>query len=235
MIRLRAMPNIQRAGETGALDVGRTSSPSRSRLEGWPIVGLSAAVLVAMVGALLLALGTGEAAIRTVVRATAQTSLALFLLAFTASSLRRLSPTPATAWLLRNRRYVGVSFAVSHLLHLVAVLVVARRWPQPFTEQSGSLGTLVGGGLGYLFIAAMAATSFDRSAAWVGARRWRMLHTVGSYYVWLIFAGAYVAGAVQSPERLPLGLFVLGALAVRLLGKRRRSPRPAVASPAASS
>ncbi len=198
-------------------------------------MGLSALALLGMVAAVLLGFGTGEAGVRTVVRATARTSLALFLLAFSASSLRRLRPVPATAWLLRNRRYVGVSFAVSHLYHLAAVLVVARRWPHPFTEQSGTLGTLLGGGLGYVFIAGMAATSFDRSAAWLGARRWRLLHTVGSYYVWLIFALAYVVGALQSPERLPLGLAVLGALAVRLWGKRRPSPRTPVASRAASS
>lgn len=40
----------------------------------------------------------------------------------------------------------------------------------------------------------------------------------------MIFALAYVVGAVESPERLPLGVAVLGALAVRLLGKQRTPP-----------
>ena len=35
-------------------------------------------------------------------------------------------------------------------------------------------GTLVSGGIAYAFIVAMAATSFDRTAAWVGPAAWRM-------------------------------------------------------------
>ena len=33
------------------------------------------------------------------------------------------------------------------------------------------------GGIGYAFIIAMAATSFDRTAAAIGPRAWRILHT----------------------------------------------------------
>jgi len=75
-----------------------------------------------MVGALLAATGWTEPGVRLVIRATARTSVALFLAAFLASTLRRRWPGPATSWLLQNRRYVGLGFAVSHLLHLLAIL-----------------------------------------------------------------------------------------------------------------
>ena len=41
-----------------------------------------------------------------------------------------------------------------------------------------------------LFIAAMTATSFNRTVAWLGARRWRLLNLVGGWYVWVSFAVA---------------------------------------------
>src|SRR5437867_6975059 len=81
--------------------------------QGWPIVGWAALVVVAIVAAILITLGTGEAGLRAAIRATARTSVVLFCVAFSASALRRLWPGTASAWLLANRRQLGVSFAVS--------------------------------------------------------------------------------------------------------------------------
>ena len=47
---------------------------------------------------------------------------------------------------------------------------------------------LTGGGLAYFFTFAMAATSNDRAARWLGPARWRRFHQVGSWWIWIIFA-----------------------------------------------
>ena len=60
-----------------------------------------------------------------------------------------------------------------------------------------NLATIVLAGTAYLFLAAMTATSFDRTAAWLGARKWRLLHLVGGWYIWISFA-------VAIGKRLPL-------------------------------
>ena len=52
------------------------------------------------------------------------------------------------------------------------------------------------GGLAYAGIAAMTATSFDRTAAWLGPRRWRRLHVVAGHYVWFIFLASYLPRAI---------------------------------------
>lgn len=107
----------------------------------WTAVGLG--VLVALMAGRP---GAGEAAVRAVIRATAASSLGLFLLAFAAAPLQRLVRRPATAWALRNRRWIGLSMALSHLVHLVAIVVLVRRWPaagaaiDPATRVAGSLG-----------------------------------------------------------------------------------------------
>src|SRR5207244_2311604 len=98
---------------------------NRTMPRGWPIVGWAAVVIGAMAAAILAVAGAGPDGIRVLIRATARTSVVLFSAAFVASSLARTAPGPATRWLLVNRRYVGVSFAVSHLAHFLAILALA--------------------------------------------------------------------------------------------------------------
>src|SRR4051812_35990758 len=97
-------------------------------------------------------------------RATARTSLVLFVMAFTAGALAELLPSQATRWQRRNRRYLGVSFAVSHFIHLGVILALASVDQALFWKLT-NISTIVLAGSAYLFIAAMAATSFDHTAA----------------------------------------------------------------------
>lgn len=62
----------------------------------------------------------------------------------------------------------------------------------------------------------MTATSFDRTAQWIGPKAWRILHTAGSYYVWLIFANSYVGRALQMPAYSAPAILLVAALALRL-------------------
>lgn len=196
-------------------------------LRGWPIVGWAAVAIAFMIAATLAVAGTGEDAIRIVIRATARTSVVLFTTAFAASSLRRAWPGPATRWLLANRRYLGVSFAVSHLAHFLAILALAH-WS--FVRMAADAGPVVGilGGIAYLFIAAMTATSFDRTAAWLGPRRWTKLHTAGAYWIWSIFFVSFAPRALQSALYWPFALGLLAGLLLRL--RYRTAPATAVAT-----
>jgi methionine sulfoxide reductase heme-binding subunit len=190
---------------------------------GWPIVGWSALAIAAMTGAILAVAGPGEEGIRVVIRATARTSVVLFGLAFAASSLRRLWPNDVTRWLLANRRYLGVSFAVSHVTHLLALFALAD-WSLATFVTKAFPTTLVLGGIGYLFLAAMTATSFDRTAAWLGPRRWQRLHAIGGWYLWFIFFATLAPRVATSlAYALPV-LWLLAVLALRLRARRARVP-----------
>lgn len=187
----------------------------RGPFEGWPIVAWSALGLASMAALLLAVEGPDEAGVRALIRATARTSLVLFLAAFLASSARRLWRSPATAWLLRNRRYLGVSFALSHGLHLLAIVGLARVWPDSFWEKT-SLVTLLGGGLGYVFVAAMAATSSDAAVGALGMRRWKLLHRIGAWYLFGIFLLNYGPAGFFSPAYVPASAAVIAALGLRI-------------------
>ena len=193
------------------------------RFRGWSIVGYVVAGLAGF-GALVFALaGWNEAAVRFVVRSTARTAVILFLMAFGASALKRFFPARPTRWLRRNRRYVGVSFAAAHFLHLAMLVTLAVAYPDPFVRELQAV-TLIGGGLAYAFIAAMAATSFDRTAAWLGPQRWRRLHTVGGYYVWIVFTQSYIGRALVDPYYIPFAFALLAVLTLRV-AHRVRKPR----------
>jgi sulfoxide reductase heme-binding subunit YedZ len=202
--------------------------PVRARFSGWPLTGWCALLLLAVAAAVLGALGTGEEGTRAMIRTTAQISLALFSTAFAASALYTRRPGGTVVkWIRANRRYLGVSFALSHTLHLV-FLIRLGQVSREFVEHL-SLVVLIAGGLGYVFLFAMAATSFDRTAAWLGPRRWRLLHGVGMYYLWLVFFQSYAPRAAASPGYAPFALLLVAVLGLRLWAALRRRGRKSLA------
>jgi hypothetical protein len=190
-------------------------------MNGWRLTGLLSLLLVALAAG-FLAFHPDVEGLRRMIRATARTSLVLFALAFSAAALAQLVPSEATRWQRRNRRYLGVSFAVSHTLHLAALIVLARTDNALFWTLTNPM-TIALAGLAYLFIAAMTATSFDRTAAWLGARRWRLLHLVGGWYVWLTFAVAVGKRAPQGLVYWAMTALVIAVAVARLVAMSRRS------------
>ena len=177
------------------------TSHARHLSEGWPLLGLITLILgAASLVAFVLAGGDIDG-LRSVIRLTARTSLALFLASFLASSLIRFWPSDPTRWLRRNRRQIGLSFAVSHLIHAVALLLLMQRDPVLFWQLT-NIGNIISGGTAYLLIAAMAVTSFNRSAAWMGPRAWSWLHWSGAHYIWISFM-------VTNGKRVPMSLWYL--------------------------
>ncbi len=200
-----------------------------ARFEGGVLVAYAALGVAALCAGTLAVHGSGEEGLRVLTRATARASLAIFAAVYAASSLRRLWRVPFTGWLLRNRRYLGLSFAVAHAFHASAVLSLAAALGDAFEYDPLSLAF---GGAAYAFVAALAATSSDRAVAALGPARWRALHRVGVHYVWLVFAVTEVPVALASPLHLALAGLVLGAAGLRaaaaLAQRRAQGARSAV-------
>ena len=190
-------------------------------LNGWRVTGWAALAIGLMIAVILATEGVGESGIHLTIRSTAQTSFALFLSAFVASPLLKLWPNATTRWLRANRRYMGVSFAVSHVCHALAILGLAVLTSGASLKESGAVA-IVGGSIVYGVILAMAATSFDRTERWIGQRAWKRLHTTGMFLLWTIFALAYVPRAFSSILYLPFALAMLGAMALRIAARTRR-------------
>jgi DMSO/TMAO reductase YedYZ heme-binding membrane subunit len=151
--------------------------------------------------------------VRMVIRFTARTSLLFFCLAFSAAALAKLWPNAWTRWQRRNRRYLGVTFAASHGIHAAAIACFAIMDPAGYAAATNA-ASYIFGGVGYAFIIAMAATSFDRTAAAIGPRAFRILHLTGGYYLWFQFM---VSFGKRIPDMPLYALFLVPLLIVMAL------------------
>lgn len=186
-------------------------------LQKWQIVKWSTISIAVIFGLILVTNGINELSFRIAIRFTARSSCILFLLAFCASSLRRLQPNPLTNWLLRNRRYLGLSMAISHGFHAVAIAGVATLTSENMVRDN------LDANLGYLFIILMTITSFKHSAAILGIRGWKILHTVGMYYLWLSFTVAFIIRINDSWLLYAPFIIILSlALILRLIASNKK-------------
>jgi methionine sulfoxide reductase heme-binding subunit len=195
--------------------------------EGWRLFALLTLVLTGLCVWIAGMRGFEVEGVRMVIRFTARTSLLFFCLAFSAAALARLWPNAWTRWQRRNRRQLGVTFAASHALHALAIIAFARMDPAGFAATT-NLASYVFGSLGYAIIIAMTATSFDRAAAAIGPRAWRMLHLVGGYYLWAQFV---IAFGKRIPAMPLYGLFLIplfAVLAMRLIAMASAQTRQPV-------
>jgi methionine sulfoxide reductase heme-binding subunit len=199
-------------------------SEARSSLLRGPALTLTiAAAIAAAALAVILADGGGVEGVRLAIRLTARTSLALFCLAITAGALARLFPGPFTRWQRANRRYLGLAFASSHAVHAVAILTLARLHPGTFDELVPR-AALIFGSIGYFFVIAMAATSSDRAAAWLGPRRWKALHLTGVIWLWGAFMNSNLSRALKNDMdwlHWTGVAILLAVMAVRIVGRAR--------------
>lgn len=201
--------------------------PRTLRLQGWPVTCFIVLIVLGLVGGIVASAGTDEAALRMVIRVTAQGAVLLFATVFAASSMQQLFAGRFTAWILRNRRYLGVAVAVIHTLHLATIVIVRQRFgtiPFPWL-------TIIFGGLAFLFLWSMALTSSDKAVRVLGPPRWRRLHKTGMYYIWLLFLLSYAKRAQASAFYTGLTLLLLAALTLRisafLQSRKQRTARAA--------
>jgi DMSO/TMAO reductase YedYZ heme-binding membrane subunit len=201
-------------------------------LEGWRLLAVLSIVLTALSVWIAGMRHFEVEGVRMVIRFTARSSLLFFSLAFAVSSLVLLWPSAGTRWLRRNRRILGLTFAMSHGIHAVAIIGFAVMAPLDYAAAT-TPASYIFGGIGYAFIVAMAATSFDRTAAAIGPRAWRILHTTGVYYLWFQFMVSFGMRIPQMPNYAWFLMPLIVVMAMRIgaaIMRRMKSAR--VATPA---
>ena len=199
-----------------------------SFLRGWRLTACAAAVVCVWVAGLLATGGAGEEGLRSIIRATARTSFALFIAGFAAPALDALRPSRATRWLCENRAHLFAAFAASHLVHAAAIFTLA--WKTGGASLADRSPAIVAfGGVVYLFILLAAAPAFRSVAAWIESRPWaRLLRAIGLYQIWLTFFNSY-GGRVMEGDLfyLPFAALLVAALALDLIAiPSRRKPLP---------
>lgn len=182
-------------------------------LEGQKIILVAGLLLAAALVSGYSSAGGYVAMLPMVMIPTAHAAFILFWMAFTASSIQRLRSGGYGRWAMRNRRHLGLSFALVHGVHGALVLSNLA-----LTEASRPLPVLLVGGTAYGFLIAMTLTSSNAAVRRLGAKRWKRLHKVGSYYIWGIFMATTFPPTPHNVWIVALGLVALG---LRIASHRR--------------
>ncbi|MAH57020.1 MAG: hypothetical protein CMN91_01010, partial [Synechococcus sp. ARS1019] len=122
---------------------------------GWRLTALVTVAIVAVLALHFGLSGWTSTSVAAGIDATGRSSLVLFSMAFVASSVHGLWPSSLSQWMLQNRRWIGLSFALSHGIHLALILAMSLDFPDPFLSEQPAGKWLVGG-VAYLLIALMA-------------------------------------------------------------------------------
>lgn len=187
----------------------------------WRIVQLTVGLSVLCFAAFYLLGGFTEESTRQCIRLSAKVSVVLFSMAFSASAVQGLAHNSTTFWWRMNRKYLGISFAIVHLLHL-AFLVLLQQWFHPvFTLAKPT--SLFAGGMAYLFVVLMLLTSFEGYPRYLSQKQWKLLHTVGGWWIWAIFASSYFKRVLHGEmEYMPWAALVLAVGVLRLIALIRK-------------
>ena len=186
------------------------------QLQGWRITTLVTFLIVVGLMVNFGLAGWEAAAITDAIDATGRCSLILFAIAFTSSSIESLWPSSLSRWTLRNRRWIGLSFASSHFIHFGLIISMTVFFPDPFVREQ-SMAQWVFGGLAYGFVLLMALTSTDQAQRWMGMKNWKRLHFVGSHWIWTLFLLTYIKHFKEGPHwfYLPFLVFTLALIPLR--------------------
>ena len=139
------------------MDRSNTESTSHG-LWNWEVVRWVVTLSLLLFALVFLYDGITEESNRIDIRLSARISVVLFCLAFVASGLQRLTKNVFTFWLRMNRKYLGISFAIVHLIHLGFLVLLQLAFHPVFTK--APLISLLGGGLAYVFVVLVLLTSF---------------------------------------------------------------------------
>ena len=192
-----------------------TSPSAQGRRIPWKLYVAVAIADGLIVGIPLAMLGWTASALILTARYTARFSFLWFLMVFVSRPLATIWPGPATRWMLRRQRHLGLTFAMAHFIHLGALAEFLRVSGGPANPV-----TVIVGGFGYFVLALMAATSNDASVRILGAN-WKRIHRFGMYYLLFVFVATYLTRFTVRKPPEPLGIYVLLlTLAVCAVGLR---------------
>ena len=145
-----------------------------------------------------------------------------------ASSMQILFPGSFSKWWLRNRKYIGMCFAVAMSWQGLFIFIMSYFFRDYYFENVYLFRDELEGSIGYIFLPAMVVTSFHFGRKHLSAKQWKLLHKSGIYFLWAYPFSTYwwSLSYYQNPVPLDYVYYWCGflAFAVRIAawGKQRR-------------
>lgn len=160
------------------------------------------------------------------------------------SSVQILFPGPIPAWLLRNRKYIGMCFAVAMAWQGMFIFIMSNFFRDYYFEDVYLLRDELEGSIGYIFLPAMVVTSFRFGRKHLTLKQWKLLHTSAIYFLWAYPFSVYwwnFSHYYGNPQPIDYvyywGGFLAFALRIAAWGKQRQKAAkkllPAISTPPA--
>jgi len=152
----------------------------------------------------------------------------LIYLVTATSALHTLFPAPPSKWLLRNRKFIGLCFAVAMAWQGLFIFLISNFHREYYFEEIFLLRDEIEGSTGYLFLAAMVVTSFEFGRRHLSANQWKLLHRSGVYFLWAYPFSVYWWDLFYYPDPEPIdyafywGGFLAFALRIAAWGRKRK-------------
>jgi len=143
------------------------------------------------------------------------------------SSLHILFPNLFSTWLMRNRKYIGLCFAVGMAWQGLFIFIVSTFMRDYYFKEIYFFRDELEGSVGYIFLAVMVFTSFRFGRKFVNPMQWKLVHKGGIYFLWSYpFSVYWWALATTEPRVIDYifywsGLFVF-LLRIAAWGKKRQ-------------
>ena len=154
-------------------------------INGWRLFVVIAAVITTF---MLLRLGSTDFSspqdLSAMIQYSVRWAVPFIFLVIATSALFKLFPSHLTRWLLRNRRYLGLCFAVAMAWQGAFIFIVSFSHSAHYYGEIYLLRDELEGSSGYLFLAAMTVTSFGAFRRRISAEQWRFLHLSGVIFLW---------------------------------------------------
>ena len=167
-------------------------------------------------GMLIIGISSPEATVK-LIRLSVQFASPWIFIAFVTSALVTLFPGAISQWLLRNRRYTGLSFAAGFAWQAIFIAVLLGLYPAYYWDELHKTSDLVGRSLSYVFLLALTVTSFYPVRRKLSRAQWSWLHWVGIWYFWAAIWVSYAEQALsQNAKTIDVVFAVLGLLALIL-------------------
>jgi hypothetical protein len=139
-----------------------------------------------------------------------------------------LFPGPFPMWWLRNRKYIGLCFAVAMAWQGLFIFIMSNFFRGYYYEDIYLLRDELEGSVGYIFLTAMVLTSFQFGRKFLTSKQWKLLHKSGIYFLFAYPFSVYWwnLSYYENPQAIDYVFYWSGFLAFTLRiaawGKQRQ-------------
>jgi len=197
-------------------------------INGWNLFWLiSIPMSIVMVIAMLRTDMSGAAGVSHMISLSVRWAVPIIFLVVAISPLQILFPGPLPKWLLRNRKFIGLCFAVAMAWQGLFIFLMSNFFREYYFEEVFYLRDELEGSTGYIFLTAMVVTSFQFGRKYLTARQWKLLHKSALYYLFAYPFSVYWWNLSYYENPVPIDYvfywagFTAFSLRIAAWGKRR--------------